>query len=61
MEVPPLEHEQLQELPCRLETCLAPVIVINTQVAVAINAANFGGSQAAVASNAAALAGVRFN
>jgi hypothetical protein len=49
--------ETLLELPARLETAsfFSPVIVVNPQIAIAINAVNFGGSQAATGLN---LAGV---
>ena len=52
-----MEAETLLELPARLETAsfFSPVIVVNPQIAIAINAVNFGGNQAATGLN---LAGV---
>lgn len=46
--------EHLSELPARLETAsfFSPVVVVNTNVALAVNAVNLGGGQ-----TAAALAG----
>lgn len=52
-----LEAEGLLELPARLETTtfFSPVIVVNPQIAIAINAVNFGDSQGAAALNMAGL------
>ena len=52
-----MEAETLLELPARLETAsfFSPVIVVNPQIAIAINAVSFGGNQAATGLN---LAGV---
>ena len=52
-----LEAEGLFELPARLETSsfFSPVIVVNPQIAIAINGVNFGGNQAAAALNMAGL------
>ena len=52
-----LEAERLLELPARLETSsfFSPVIVVNPQIAIAINGVNFGESQAAAAVNLTGL------
>lgn len=55
-----LELETLVELPQRLETSfstfiLSPNTVALTQTALALNAVNVGGNQAAVAANLAAV------
>lgn len=52
-----LELEELTELPRRLETTsfFSPVIVVNPQIAIAVNGLNLGGSQAAVGGNISAL------
>ena len=55
-----LEDERLTELPQRFETSntnfvFSPITVSVTQVAVALNAVNVGGNQAAFAANASAV------
>jgi hypothetical protein len=52
-----LEAEGLVELPARLETSsfFSPVIVVNPQIAIAINGVNFGDAQVAGALNMAGL------
>jgi len=55
-----LEDERLTELPQRFETsntnfAFSPITVNVTQVAVALNAGNAGGSQGAFAANASTV------
>lgn len=55
-----LEDERLTELPQRFETshtnfAFSPITVNVTQVAVALNAVNAGGSQGAFAANASTV------
>lgn len=52
-----MEAETLFELPARLETAsfFSPVIVVNPQIAIAINGVSFGGAQAAGALNLAGI------
>lgn len=50
-----LSADRVRPLPSRLLTAtfFSPVVVINTNIALAINAANLSGSQAAMATTAA--------
>jgi len=52
-----LELERLTELPRRLETAtlFSPVIVVQPQIAIAVNGASFGGYQYAAGTNLAGL------
>jgi len=52
-----LEREALTELPQRLETSsfFSPVIIVQPQIAIAVNGVNFGGNQSAAGVNLAGL------
>ena len=57
MGIEDLEVEKLTELPLRLETAtlFSPVIVVQPQIAIAVNGVSFGGYQHAAGTNLAGI------
>jgi hypothetical protein len=57
MDLQELATEGLQDLPPRWETSVgSPTIIVNTQIAIALNVANFGESKGVDALNTARVA-----